>query len=417
MFDGHSTHQLNRLLSRWDGDQGTACAGGQRQPVTSATIQLYQYGLADNASAATPLLTQPVQTDSTGSFTIHGPLPMSPERAGVWTSTISRATRQSRPRRWHEQQRDRSDGGIALVRQSCRSSTQIQVDAERSTLTAVSEVAQYMSSYQNLGDNGALLYFNNAYDAVGAGFSYAIGMVPTISNVPFAFGVIPFGFGVPTTTINSFANMIGTCINSPGGVEGDGSPCGNLFTYAALPTNGPMNTIQAVLNIALNPTRNASQLFGLGTTSGPFLPTLATAPTSWALNFVPLPTNTNYGIAIVTAGTPGVVNVPFSTGGSGAFSVAINTTINTTSNPVTISTSTGGAALPLNLSICQTNSVGQCLAPPAQEVALSLTSGTTPTFSVFVTATAPVSNAPIYVSYSDANGTVLATASVNVITN
>ena len=43
--------------------------GGQ-QPITGSTIQLYAAGTTGDGSAATPLLTTPVATDSSGDFTI-----------------------------------------------------------------------------------------------------------------------------------------------------------------------------------------------------------------------------------------------------------------------------------------------------------------------------------------------------------
>lgn len=392
--------------------------GGQ-QPVSGATIQLYQYGVAGTASVATPLLTQPVTTTNSGSFTITGLYPCNtdPNNFGYRYYLVATGGNPGLG--------SGANSAIALMAAlpSCQYLTPtgvIQLD-ERSTVTAVSLVAPYMTNITHLGDNGVLNYLNNSYDAVGLEFGYAQGMLQTDfdsnQTVPTT-GIVPFGFTAPTATINSFANMIASCVNSAGGVAGDGSPCGNLFLYAGLSGNAPMNTIQAVLNIALNPTNNAANLFALGTATGPFQPTLTTAPTSWAVNWQALPTSNGYAIVAATASGNGVVTIPFTQGSStGAFSLAVSSTLTTTANPVTISINTGGAALPLAFTICQTTISGQCMAPPATTTSLTLSAGVTPTFSVFVTANATLPSSPIYVQMADANGTLLGGASVSVIAN
>ena len=55
------------------------------------------------------------------------------------------------------------------------------------------------------------------------------------------------------------------------------------------------------------------------------------------------------------------------------------------SGNITATADTGGAALPVNLFICQTNpGTGVCLASPAGSVTTVINANTTPTFAVFV---------------------------------
>ncbi len=78
----------------------------------------------------------------------------------------------------------------------------------------------------------------------------------------------------------------------------------------------------------------------------------------------------------------GIVNIP-GTKGTGAFAVA---TVNVgAGGQVTVSADTGGATLPVSLSVCQTNpATGACLASPASSVATTIDANATSTFAVFV---------------------------------
>jgi hypothetical protein len=113
----------------------------------------------------------------------------------------------------------------------------------------------------------------------------------------------------------------------------------------------------------------------------------------------------------------GIVEVP--QGGAGAFAVATDNAGAT--DTLNVEADTGAATLPLSLSLCQTNpSTGQCLAPPAASVPVTITAGATPTFSVFVSASGPVPFAPgtsrIFVRFLDGSGTSHGATSVAVET-
>ncbi len=117
-----------------------------------------------------------------------------------------------------------------------------------------------------------------------------------------------------------------------------------------------------------------------------------------------------------TASKDGVLRL---SGGSGAFAVAADNV--GAAGALTVTADLGGAALPVALSLCQTDSTtGQCLAPAAPSVAVSLAAGATPTFSVFATATAAVPFAPaasrIFLRFTDAAGQPHGATSVAVTT-
>jgi hypothetical protein len=84
----------------------------------------------------------------------------------------------------------------------------------------------------------------------------------------------------------------------------------------------------------------------------------------------------------ITSTNDGIIDVP-GAAGTGAFAVA---TVNVgASGNITATADTGGAALPVNLFICQTNpGTGACLASPSGGVTTTINANATPTFAVFV---------------------------------
>ena len=89
---------------------------------------------------------------------------------------------------------------------------------------------------------------------------------------------------------------------------------------------------------------------------------------------------------------PGIVNAPGASG-TGFFAVA---TVNVgVGGHITLSANTGGVALPVILSICETNpATGVCLAPPAASVARTIDANATPTFAVFAQGTGNIAFDP-----------------------
>ena len=119
-----------------------------------------------------------------------------------------------------------------------------------------------------------------------------------------------------------------------------------------------------------------------------------------------------------TASKDGVLRLP-GAAGVGAFAVATDNV--GTADDLTVTADLGGAALPVALSVCQTNSAtGQCLAPAAAAITVSVAAGATPTFSVFAAAQGAVPFAPavsrIFLRFGDAAGQPHGATSVAVTT-
>jgi len=127
-----------------------------------------------------------------------------------------------------------------------------------------------------------------------------------------ALTTTPNGAGaVPTATINTLANIIASCVNSDGSLTQtvdsvtSNTACGNLFEYTKVGSEGPTETVTALLNIAHNPAANVAGLFGLASKTSPFLG-LTTQPNDFTLSI-------GYSTSYLTnneAGTTATAGVP-----------------------------------------------------------------------------------------------------------
>ena len=123
-------------------------------------------------------------------------------------------------------------------------------------------------------------------------------------------------------------------------------------------------------------------------------------------------------VALVASGDPGIVDIPGPTG-TGVFAVA---TVNVGAGAtITASADTGGASLPLSISICQTTpATGACQGPAGPIVTARIDPGETPTFGIFVTGSGAVpfdpANNRVFVRFKDAGGVTRGATSVAVRT-
>lgn len=248
--------------------------GGQ-QPVSGATIQLYAVGTTGDGSPATAMLTQTVLSDSNGEFSItndyacpaSGPttvyLSATGGNPGLAAGTNNAAL------------------SMMTALGDCGSltpSTYIVVN-ELTTVGAVAALAPFMTSAVGVGSAGSDV------PALSAAFTLASQYVNTATGTAPGVGV-PTGATVPVTELNTLADIVASCVNSSGGVAGDGSACGNLFALTT-PAGGaaPADTVMALLDMMENPALNTSGLFGLAPAESPFQPTLSGAPANFAVQF------------------------------------------------------------------------------------------------------------------------------------
>jgi hypothetical protein len=240
--------------------------GGQ-QPVSGSTLQLYAVGTTGDGSAATALLTHAVTSDASGNFDITGTYTCPSPSALVYVTAtggnpgLSPGT---------------NNAALALMAAlgpcgNLGASTFISIN-ELTTVAAVWSLAPFMSSYSSIGSG------TGDASALASAFTLASQYVDTTTGTAPGLNV-PAGTTVPVAQLNTLADILSSCVNSAGGVAGDGSVCGTLFAAAtASGGTAPVEVTGAGLNIANHPTTNVSTLFGLVTATAPFQPMVAVVP-------------------------------------------------------------------------------------------------------------------------------------------
>jgi hypothetical protein len=207
---------------------------------------------------------------------------------------------------------------------------------------------------------------------------------------------IPATFTFQTTdpATNQLTNSPNTSVDIPAGAA-------QSFVFALTPT-APMAPTDVQLSFDCANTDPAPVISGLNT----LLFSASATPTPDIMALVATPSG------------DGIVNIP-GTNGTGIFAVA---TVNMGSgDTITVSADTGGAALPVNVFICQTDpKSGVCLSPPDSSVTTTILSNETPTFGVFVAAQEDISFFPeinrIFVRFKDSGGVTRGLTSVAVRT-
>jgi hypothetical protein len=272
---------------------------GGSQPVSGSTIQLYAVGTTGDGSSATPLLTHAATTDANGNFTITGtytcPTPASlvyivatGGNPGLVAGT--------------------NNASLSLIAalgacNTLSSSTFIHI-SEVTTVAAVYALAPFMTSPSAVGSSPTdAQLLTDAFTLASQLVNFSTGSAPGT--------FVPPGYAVNIAQINTIANILATCINSAGGVAGDGSSCGHLFSLTTPPTipptSPPTNTSAALLLLASNPTLNTTAIYNLTSPSSPFQPQLPQAPPDLSVHLVPASGSSTFTIS------PASVNFPAAT--------------------------------------------------------------------------------------------------------
>jgi len=248
-------------------------------------------------------------------------------------------------------------------------------------------VAAVLPSSRSVQVNGLATVFATV---INSGSSIAPGVTISQSTVhgTFAFQTTNPATNVPTGTPNTPVDI------PPGGVQ--------TFVLSFVPDQvfGPADV---PFNIAGNGVPPVAPIIGVNTL---LLSASAT----------PVPDI----VALAATPAPGLItNIP-GPNGIGFFAVA---TVNVgASGSITVTADTGGAVLPLSLSLCQTDpNTAQCLGGgPAPSVTTTINAGATPTFSIFATGHGNVPFAPatnrIFVRFKDGSGATRGSTSTAVRT-
>jgi hypothetical protein len=243
--------------------------GGQ-QPVSGAAIQLYAVGTSGDGSAATPLLTSSAMSDANGNFSLSN------YSCPTAASLVYILASGGNPGLTPGTNNTSLNMMTALGRCDSLGSSFIVVN-ELTTVAAVSALSPFMTSPAKVGSSSAdASSLANAFMLASEFVNSSSGLAPG-SNVPA-------GLVVPTAKINTLADIVAICINSAGGIAGDGSSCGTLFALTTLAGNPPpADIITALLHVANDPPLNTAALFDLTVPTAPFQPQLTAAPADFSI--------------------------------------------------------------------------------------------------------------------------------------
>jgi len=258
--------------------QGVVQAG--TKPVVGAAVSLYAAGTSGYSSASSPLIisgsSNQVVTGAGGQFTIPAGYACPSQSSQMFLVALGGNAGAGNNPNLAMMTALGSCGGL-------NSTVNIAIN-EVTTVASVWALAPFMSDYGHVGSSSS-----NATN----GMANAFAQVNNLANILTgqALATTPAGNGiVPRSEINTLADILYSCDGTTGGAVGDGSSCGTLFNAAnpgALTANAPINTLQAALNIAQNPSSTTSpgpgNLYGLLPTNGPFTPVLTTTPNDWTI--------------------------------------------------------------------------------------------------------------------------------------
>ena len=285
---------------------------GGREPITGSSIQLYAAGTTGDGSAATPLISQNVVTDSSGNFDISGlykcPAP---------DSIVYIVARGGNP--GLAVGTNNASIGLLAALGPCGALTDssfISIN-EVSTVASLWPLAPYAKT-------GAQVGF--ADQSVYAGVSHEINSLANLATGTAPGPLLDASEIAPVAKLYTLASILSGCIDSIGGTAGDGTPCGQLFSYAASGSSSPpSDTIAASIALAHDPTRNVANIYSLLVPTSPFQPTLASAPSDWTLPITTMPAtpvlSPNSGVytigqaASMAEATPGA-SIHYTTDGS-----------------------------------------------------------------------------------------------------
>jgi hypothetical protein len=233
--------------------------------------------------------------------------------------------------------------------------------------------------------------------------------------------------GSPATAFATAINTGSATATSVGISPISPLPVNFTFQVTDPATNQPVGPLNAPVDIPAGQSR--SFVIAL-TPTAPF-PPVDVAFAFGGLNADPAPVLAGLDTLLLSASftpTPDIVALAATLGSNGIVDVGANggafavATVNVGSSAsITASADTGGANLPVILSVCQTNpATGACVAPPTTSVTTQVDSNQTPTFSVFVARSGAVPFNPasnrIFVRFKDAGGATRGSTSVAVRT-
>ena len=278
---------------------GAAVSGAVQagtQPVVGASVFLYAAGASGYASASLQIAA--ATTDKNGNFTVLAgyTCPSSTSQMYLVATGGKVGTNAANP-----------NLSMMTVLGSCNALGSSGVVINEVTTVASAWATSPFAANDEFTGNSSYLYLGassgnlsglaNAFAAVNNLVDITTGQARFVT--PAANAVVPY------VEIDTLADFLNACTATSGGVEGDGSPCGVLFTATNTLGTGtfsgsiaPSDTLQAAFNIAQHPvtmiagngnagadyTLNSGTLFPLATSNSSFQPILTSLPSDWSIS-------------------------------------------------------------------------------------------------------------------------------------
>jgi len=258
-------------------------------PVTGASVSLLAAGSGGYASASSQVAAS--TTDQKGEFTVPaGYACPSPTSQMYLVATGGKAgSSAGNPNRT-----------LMTALGSCSNLSSASVVVNEVTTVASAFATAPFAANDALSGNKSYLYLGTSSGNV-SGLANAFATVNNLVDITTgqARFIVPAGNAtVPYVKINTLADVLNACTITSGGVEGDGSVCGDLFTatdvlaqHSLYNSVAPTDTLQAVFNIAQHPTNNYGYqldqnniLITLATTASPFQPILTERQNDWSIS-------------------------------------------------------------------------------------------------------------------------------------
>jgi uncharacterized repeat protein (TIGR03803 family) len=293
---GPSIHSTASLTSQ---SKQLGHAQGGQQPITSATVQLWQVNTSVDGGVGTAMLTGTVtSSDGSGNATnsnanagnLFNTLP-----AGYFTIT----NMYSCPAGDALVYITASGGNPGLAAGTNNAQSKLVAALGSCNNLKANVPFVNISEQTTVGTVAALYAFMSGYNAIGASPAHSSDLAAAFALVneyiDFQAGsapgpALPAGYSASTADLNFLANVLATCVNSPGGAYNDGSPCGNLFLNASASSSNPATDVTAAaLYIRENDIITYGNIFSLPTPQAPFHPADTTPPPNWTLPIFQLP--------------------------------------------------------------------------------------------------------------------------------
>lgn len=320
---------------------GGRAMGGQ-QPISGSTVQLYAVGTSGNGSAATPLLSPALVTDSAGSFNLTGKFTCPSGNALIYITASGG---------------DPGLGGgvnnlgigMMSLLGSCSSVSSLTYITlnEMTTVAAAFALGEYGTGLTNVGYTGDAAGITAAFHTAASNVSITTGMPVTTAT--------------DESRINTLADILATCVNSTG-------PSSHACSTLSNNTGSATDIFGSAQHIAANPSSNVSALFALIPSNAPFQPVPSSAPATLQVT-APSSSGNSGGSGGSSGGSGG------SSGGSGGSSGGSGGSGGSGSTPVVIGATT---ISPAEDTYSDSVSVSLSTTTPGTRVFYTL-DGTTPT--------------------------------------